>query len=1300
MDSGASFHIDDVDICIYVCALQAELTRLRCSVEGGEAQREELQYLITVLDQRVKTLESNMEAERAAHLGSKFNSEIIQTAKRQSDAEECVQLIMETLQQHTDPAAKHDGSCSPCAAVLQLLRKTLETKERQIQDLQQLTSDQSRQLQELQQVSIKLNEEEREREREEMEGEMEKNKEESERGREEMEREMEREREESEREREREREESEREREREREESERERGEITSGIQKISEYYETESKRLLAGCVLLRQPQSMLGNFTWQELCDVINEQVGQVTSDLREANGTKGGGCSATETQEGQHTPTSEADGGVCARWLRSKRLSSVILSSMADLQGALTHSGSSPPDVMPLARSALSRLLDHLLDQSEAESGLPGSGLDEDSLSGRLRGGLNRVTPPQPDSKALVSTLQQHFLVFSQRLHSAEVERRGLRLEVANLKRGLRQEREESCKTVPEQQFHSVCVELRQALSREQEVQTLLKEQTDALHTHGQTAQSLCDARQEVTRKDRSLRILGKHLSGVQRERKHLEEELSDTHRRRDCLISNMRAAETTYKQVRESLVQSRGCLSAKPRPLPALKEHLSGAECIMGAPEVAACQTLLSSASQLFLACCSRIGWLEQEVSAHISHVTALRGELQDVCLRDNLAFVPVEGFPEAFPLADVETWQAVPLSDWSNELPSVRCTASGCSCVSFKPGSVQLRSCDRCGHGWVPHALAKLHLQAQFPSSCGPVEVALPGLVFDLSSLVLYGAQAVPVRLKILLDRLYSVLTTEQVGHILHTLGWSLGDYVRGYMLQHHVGKVLDRWVMVDPEEELLILEQFLRFGETRPTVELMTLQCLAADPENHTSKSFHSHVTTYSERNGGVVRNTRGDVVAGVFQFKKASPANPNKPTHLNYPGGPSLLLPFHFPSFGLVPPTKELFPPSKLTQCLRRLSGTRQAESYRQEGGRRREQENDRIVQKPKVDPVLKIKADPDKPNPTKSSWHQDPRFYQDGDIDLQRNLANQENTSSLSPPSNSPFKSQSSSYSLNPLPSFSSSFLCPLPTSSFSSSLHALHSSSSSPRHLPLSLCSLTSLSPAGGRKGRVCCGVCGKSFYDKGTLKIHYNAVHLKIKHRCTVAGCTMVFSSLRSRNRHSANPNPRLHTSAGRNIHAEPHTGIYSEAQIHKDKDMHNTQEKDTSNPLVPVHTLRSWLNGNQNTQHEYQDNPPPQGDSPPSSPQPLPQKTSQETNHNFTTSESNSPPSLPPLLPSRTASSLVPLVVSSVQKPKLLANRQRRCESGDPVPKKKKPRKSSMPVKIEREKVEGVGDEEEC
>lgn len=43
-------------------------------------------------------------------------------------------------------------------------------------------------------------------------------------------------------------------------------------------------QRLLTGCVLLRQPQSMLGDFTWEELCDIIGEQVDQLTSDLQQA--------------------------------------------------------------------------------------------------------------------------------------------------------------------------------------------------------------------------------------------------------------------------------------------------------------------------------------------------------------------------------------------------------------------------------------------------------------------------------------------------------------------------------------------------------------------------------------------------------------------------------------------------------------------------------------------------------------------------------------------------------------------------------------------------------------------------------------------------------------------------------------------------------------------------------------------------------------------------------------------------------------------------------------------------------
>lgn len=74
---------------------------------------------------------------------------------------------------------------------------------------------------------------------------------------------------------------------------------------------------------------------------------------------------------------------------------------------------------------------------------------------------------------------------------------------------------------------------------------------------------------------------------------------------------------------------------------------------------------------------------------------------------------------------------------------------------------------------------------------------------------------------------------------------------------------------------------------------------------------------------------------------------------------------------------------------------------------------------------------------------------------------------------------------------------------------------------------------------------KRRVQCHACFKTFCDKGALKIHFSAVHLREMHKCTVEGCTMMFSSRRSRNRHSANPNPKLHSSSLRRK-INPHDG----------------------------------------------------------------------------------------------------------------------------------------------------------
>lgn len=56
------------------------------------------------------------------------------------------------------------------------------------------------------------------------------------------------------------------------------------------------------------------------------------------------------------------------------------------------------------------------------------------------------------------------------------------------------------------------------------------------------------------------------------------------------------------------------------------------------------------------------------------------------------------------------------------------------------------------------------------------------------LFDIASLMLFGTHALPVRLKILLDRLLCALEHEELVNLLHAFGWTYEDYSRGYMLQ--------------------------------------------------------------------------------------------------------------------------------------------------------------------------------------------------------------------------------------------------------------------------------------------------------------------------------------------------------------------------------------------------------------------------------------------------------------------------------------------------------------------------------
>uniref|UniRef100_A0A8K9XEK8 Uncharacterized protein n=1 Tax=Oncorhynchus mykiss TaxID=8022 RepID=A0A8K9XEK8_ONCMY len=154
---------------------------------------------------------------------------------------------------------------------------------------------------------------------------------------------------------------------------------------------------------------------------------------------------------------------------------------------------------------------------------------------------------------------------------------------------------------------------------------------------------------SRQEVRQKEQSLRVLGKHLSGLQQEKKSLEESVRHAEdalrmsaKRKDSLASYMRAVESSYREVRDRIVQSRSTSTDKDLPLQLPRVHLdlTGPERLLGGPDVAACQVLV-----LYHAAFSRIGSMEREISAHQSHVSALRKELHDACLREDLCFIPV-------------------------------------------------------------------------------------------------------------------------------------------------------------------------------------------------------------------------------------------------------------------------------------------------------------------------------------------------------------------------------------------------------------------------------------------------------------------------------------------------------------------------------------------------------------------------------------------------------------------------------------------------------------------------------
>ncbi|XP_029430843.1 zinc finger protein basonuclin-1 isoform X2 [Rhinatrema bivittatum] len=326
-------------------------------------------------------------------------------------------------------------------------------------------------------------------------------------------------------------------------------------------------------------------------------------------------------------------------------------------------------------------------------------------------------------------------------------------------------------------------------------------------------------------------------------------------------------------------------------------------------------------------------------------------------------------------------------------------------------------------------------------------------------------MLYGTQAIPIRLKILLDRLFSVLKQEEVLQILHALDWTLQDYIRGYVLQDAAGKVLDHWAIMTGEEELAALQQFLRFGETKSIVELMAIQENEGQsvviPSARTSSDIRTFIEGSNPRSSPGLPACLDKVTAtNIHHFE-------------NIVNNMAFMLPFQF--FTPVPPPV--------------ISSTPERRVFEQSQDRGSESKQDIRMA------------------------FSESNFLTSSSASFQlENMASISTQDVISKIENDGHLSDSNSHN--------------------TVKQHGM--TSMSPEHKMKS----AERNGSAPKKGRVFCSACEKTFYDKGTLKIHYNAVHLKIKHRCTIDGCNMVFSSLRSRNRHSSNPNPRLHMPMNRN------------------------------------------------------------------------------------------------------------------------------------------------------------------
>ncbi|XP_063176620.1 coiled-coil domain-containing protein 171 isoform X1 [Chroicocephalus ridibundus] len=381
---------------------------------------------------------------------------------------------------------------------------------------------------------------------------------------------------------------------------------------------------------------------------------------------------------------------------WFTSSNLLAAIVSSVTELQDVVNKPDPNPwlsgHLLVSAARNSFSKLMDKLnviMETVPADSIRSITYLEKDSLIQRLAHGLQRINRQAleaglcdrlPIMKSIAS-LQKQIFEFTQRLHTAEVERRSLRLKLAEFKWNFSELKKEAdkaqslqeqvnmfkqSKLITHERLESACEELNNALHREHQAQVLLNEQAqqlqelnNKLELHSseeadknqvlsETVKRLSEAKMELRRKDQSLRQLNRLLTQLEQDKRRLKESIRDAEsalcmaaKDKELIISHMKTVETTLHKVRDQTLLSRTAATRNDFTLQLPKLHLEtfAVEGLKGRPEVVAFQGMIKSFMDVYQLASSRIDMLVRETASHQLHTAALKSKLQTACLHES-------------------------------------------------------------------------------------------------------------------------------------------------------------------------------------------------------------------------------------------------------------------------------------------------------------------------------------------------------------------------------------------------------------------------------------------------------------------------------------------------------------------------------------------------------------------------------------------------------------------------------------------------------------------------------------